>query len=74
MKWYLIAIKRILKGIVAFLLPITLIISLMEKAFVLVRGLIQSIWASLPEKGFYSGQQTDCHDPKVRLRIGIPGS
>jgi hypothetical protein len=53
MKWYLIAIKRILKGIVTFLLPITLILFLLEKAFVLVRGLIQSIWASLPEKGLF---------------------
>lgn len=43
MKWYPVAVKRIVKGIVSFLLPFMLIIFLFGKAIALVKGLIEPL-------------------------------
>ena len=53
MKWYSAAMKRILKGIILFLLPIMLILFFVEKAFVLIRSLIQPIKSFLPEESIF---------------------
>lgn len=49
MKWYSVIIKRILKGVLLFLLPVMLIIVLLKKAVTLVRGIIQPLKSYLPE-------------------------
>lgn len=53
MKWYSAVMKRILKGIILFLLPIMLIFFLVEKAFILIRGLIQPMKSFLPEESIF---------------------
>ncbi len=53
MKWYSVIMKRILKGIILFLLPLMLILFLLERAFVLVRNLIQPLKSFLPEESIF---------------------
>ena len=53
MKWYSAAMKRILKGIILFLLPIMLIFFLMERAFKLIRSLVQPLKSFLPEGSIF---------------------
>ncbi|HUH28932.1 hypothetical protein [Gelidibacter sp.] len=52
MKWYSVILKRILKGILLFLVPVMLLLILIKKAVVLVRGLIEPLKAVLPEERF----------------------
>lgn len=50
MKWYSIAIKRILKGLILFLVPVMLLLILLKKAAILVRSLIEPLKSMLPEE------------------------
>lgn len=52
MKWYSVVIKRILKGVILFLVPVMLMIILLKKAAVLVRGLIEPLKSHLPQDRF----------------------
>lgn len=52
MKWYQKIVKRILNGIILFLLPIVLLLFLMEKAIELVQKIIAPIKNQLPAEHF----------------------
>ena len=49
MIWYQVALKRVLKGIIFFLLPVILLVIILEKAFSIVEAMIQPIKNHLPE-------------------------
>ncbi len=49
MKWYSILLKRTLKGAVMFLLPIVIVIFIVEKAILIVRGLTSPLKESLAD-------------------------
>lgn len=53
MKWYSKIIRRILKGIVLFVLPLMLTLFLFKKAVVLVRSLFRPLKAHLPEDSVF---------------------
>ena len=53
MKWYSLAIKRILKGLILFLVPVMLMLILLKKAAILVRGIIEPLRSFLPEDRFF---------------------
>lgn len=52
MKWYQVVIKRILKGVILFLLPVTLAIILLKKTVILIRSLIAPLKSVLPDDRF----------------------
>lgn len=49
MKWYSIAVKRILKGFILFFLPVMLMLILLKKAALIVRGLVDPLKSFLPQ-------------------------
>jgi hypothetical protein len=52
MKWYPVALKRVLKGVILFLVPVMLLLILLKKAVILVQSLIQPLEAFLPKDRF----------------------
>lgn len=53
MKWYAVIVKRILKGVILFLIPVMLVLILLKKAIVLVQNLIQPLKDVLPENRIF---------------------
>lgn len=49
MKWYSIALKRILRGAVLFLLPVMIMLIIIKKAAELIRGIIDPLKSFLPD-------------------------
>lgn len=52
MKWYSVVLKRILKGVILFLVPVMLMLVLLKKAVILVQSIIQPLESFLPKDRF----------------------
>lgn len=53
MKWYAKTFALIIKGILFFLLPVILLFIVIEKAFIIIRKLIDPIKSHIPEDGIF---------------------
>lgn len=49
MAWYKIIVSRILKGTVLFILPLVILVFILEKAILIIKGIISPIKEYLPE-------------------------